>query len=81
RMFDAIVSDIEMPDMDGLGFVRAIRAAGPWANLPVIALTATTGAEAARNGLNAGFTEYVGKFERGALLACLQQHLSEPATL
>ena len=30
-MFDAIVSDIEMPDMDGLDFARAVRAGGPWA--------------------------------------------------
>ena len=27
-MFDAIVSDIEMPDMDGLAFARAVRAGG-----------------------------------------------------
>ncbi|OYV41816.1 MAG: hybrid sensor histidine kinase/response regulator [Rhodospirillales bacterium 20-64-7] len=81
RMFDAIVSDIEMPGMDGLDFARAIRATGPWASLPVIALTASTGAEAARSGLAAGFTEYVGKFEREALVACLRQHLSEPATI
>ena len=27
-MFDAIVSDIEMPDMDGLEFARAVRAVG-----------------------------------------------------
>ena len=38
-MFDAIVSDIEMPDMDGLEFARAVRAGGPWADLPMIALT------------------------------------------
>ena len=37
-MFDAIVSDIEMPGIDGPALVRQIRAAGPWAQLPVIAL-------------------------------------------
>ena len=31
-MFDAIVSDIEMPDMDGLDFARAVRADGPWSS-------------------------------------------------
>ena len=29
-MFDVIVSDITMPDMDGLDFARAVRAGGPW---------------------------------------------------
>ena len=38
-MFDAIVSDIAMPDMDGLDFARAVRAGGPWAELPMIALS------------------------------------------
>ncbi len=35
NMYDAIVSDIEMPDMDGLQFARAIRAGGIWAELPL----------------------------------------------
>ena len=39
-MFDVIVSDIAMPDMDGLDFARAVRAGGPWARLPMIALSA-----------------------------------------
>ena len=38
-MFDAVVSDIEMPEMDGLEFVRTLRAGGAWAELPVIALS------------------------------------------
>ncbi len=37
--FDAIVSDIEMPDMDGLAFAQLLRSGGPWANLPLIALS------------------------------------------
>jgi CheY-like chemotaxis protein len=37
--FDAILSDIEMPDMNGIAFVRAVRAKGRWSDLPVIALT------------------------------------------
>jgi two-component system chemotaxis sensor kinase CheA len=79
-MFDAIVSDIEMPDMDGIAFVRRVRADGPWADLPVIALTGHTDASAVSLGREAGFTDYVAKFERDALLASLQQCLAQPAT-
>jgi two-component system chemotaxis sensor kinase CheA len=79
-MFSAIVSDIEMPEMDGLAFVRKLRAEGPWSHLPVIALTAHSRPEDIEAGRAAGFTDYVEKFERDALLASLQQCLAQSAT-
>ena len=76
-MFDAIVSDIEMPDMDGLDFARAVRAGGPWAALPMIALSAHADPRDIEAGRDAGFTDYVAKFQREALIASLQQCLAE----
>jgi len=76
-MFDAIVSDIEMPEMDGIQFARAVRAGGPWAALPLLAMTAHSDSETARIGREAGFTDYVAKFEREALVASLRSSLSE----
>jgi two-component system, chemotaxis family, sensor kinase CheA len=76
-MFDAIVSDIEMPDMDGIQFARAVRAGGPWANLPMLAMTAHSDMEHARLGREAGFTDYVAKFEREALVASLRASVTE----
>jgi two-component system chemotaxis sensor kinase CheA len=75
-MFDVIVSDIEMPQIDGRALVRQIRAGGPWAQLPVIALTGMTSPEAVDAGREAGFTDYVAKFEREALLASLRDCLA-----
>jgi two-component system, chemotaxis family, sensor kinase CheA len=77
-MFDAIVSDIEMPGMDGIQFARAIRAEGVWAALPVIAMTAHADMENARVGREAGFSDYVAKFEREALIASLRANLATP---
>ena len=77
-MFDAIVSDIAMPDMDGLDFARAVRASGPWARLPMIALSARTEPADVEAGRDAGFTDYVAKFQREALIASLRQCLAEP---
>jgi two-component system chemotaxis sensor kinase CheA len=77
-MFDVIVSDIAMPDMDGLDFARAVRASGSWAALPMIALSGHSEARDIEAGRNAGFTDYVAKFEREALIASLQQCLAEP---
>jgi two-component system chemotaxis sensor kinase CheA len=76
-MFDAIVSDIEMPDMSGLEFVRRVRADGPWADLPVIALSGHSQPHEIEAGRVAGFTDYVQKFERDALLSSLQQCLAQ----
>jgi two-component system chemotaxis sensor kinase CheA len=74
---DAIVSDIEMPDMDGLEFARAVRAGGAWAHLPMIALTGRDGPADAARGRDAGFTDYCRKFERELLIESLRNCLTE----
>ena len=74
-MVDAIVSDIEMPGMGGLALARAVRGGGPWQSAPLIALSASDGPETNARALQAGFTAYVRKSERGVLIerlaACL----------
>ncbi|HTB43269.1 MAG TPA: chemotaxis protein CheW [Acetobacteraceae bacterium] len=75
--FDAILSDIEMPDMNGLEFARAVRQSGAWAGLPMIALTGHVEPRDVEAGRDAGFTDYVAKFERDGLLSSLQQCLGE----
>ena len=79
-MFDVIVSDIAMPEMDGHAFARAVRSGGAWANLPLIALSARADPADVDAGREAGFTDYVAKFERTALLDSLAQCLAEPIT-
>ncbi|WP_428484314.1 chemotaxis protein CheW [Rhodopila sp.] len=75
--FDAIVSDIEMPNMDGLQFARVVRSGGAWADLPMIAMTSHSDPQHAQAGRQAGFTDYVAKFEREALVASLRASLAE----
>jgi two-component system chemotaxis sensor kinase CheA len=75
--FDAIISDIEMPGMDGLAFARAVRAGGPWADVPLIALTAHADEQHVEAGRDAGFTDYVAKFEREAVVASLRASLAQ----
>ncbi len=74
-MFDAIVSDIEMPEMDGREFARAAPAGAAWAGLPMIALSGRSGPVDVEAGREAGFTDYLAKFERDALLESLAQCL------
>ena len=79
-MFDIILSDIEMPDMNGHDFARTVRASGAWANLPMIALSGRSEPADVEVGRDAGFTDYVAKFERNGLLQSLAQCLAEPIT-
>ncbi|MCB4821816.1 hybrid sensor histidine kinase/response regulator [Roseicella aerolata] len=76
--FDAIVSDITMPGMDGYALARALRDGGPWCGLPLIALTGRAGPEDIERGREAGFTDYVAKFDRAALLESLGQCITAP---
>ena len=75
RSFDAIVSDIEMPGLGGLGFARKVREGGRWADLPMLALT---GSDAVQEARAAGFTDTIRKFERDTLLLSLEQCLNQP---
>jgi two-component system chemotaxis sensor kinase CheA len=76
RTFDLILSDIEMPEMDGLAFVREIRARGPWANLPVIALSSSGSPKAVEMGREAGFDNYISKFDKMTLIEAVAAELS-----
>lgn len=75
--FDVIVSDIEMPGMSGFDFANTLRKdGGKWSDLPFIALSSHATPRDIERGRQAGFTDYVAKFNREALLATLQQTLS-----
>lgn len=58
-----IVSDIGMPDIDGYGLIRRIRALPPKVGglIPAIALSAYTRMEDAQTAISAGFQSYLGK--------------------
>ena len=67
---DLIVSDVMMPEIDGLGLVQALRADPRTAGVPVLLLSARAGQEAAVEGLTAGADDYLIKpFAAQELLA------------
>ncbi|CAK0758185.1 two-component system, chemotaxis family, sensor kinase CheA [uncultured Gammaproteobacteria bacterium] len=77
EMFDIIVSDIEMPGMTGLEFAQAVRKSGPWRETPMVALSSHATPRDLDRGRQAGFNDYVAKFDRDALLFSLSQTLNE----
>jgi signal transduction histidine kinase len=77
---DLVVSDVMMPNLDGFGLVRALRADARTRALPVILLSARAGQEAEREslveGLDAGADDYVVKpFAARELLARVRTHI------
>jgi len=71
--FDVVITDIEMPEMDGFTFAEAVRADPRTADLPVIALSSVVSADSVERGRRAGFYDYVAKFDRQGLIAALKE--------
>jgi two-component system, chemotaxis family, sensor kinase CheA len=70
-----VITDLEMPEMDGIELTRAIRADPARSALPVVIVT-SYGAEAdRRRGIEAGADAYMAKrsFDQQALLATVEQ--------
>lgn len=71
--FDAVVSDVEMPRMDGFDLTAKIRADKKLAELPVVLVTALESREDRERGIDVGADAYIVKrsFEQSNLLETL----------
>ncbi len=74
KFFDVVVTDLEMPGMDGFALADAIRGHRNSANTPIIALSSMTSPEAIAKVRKAGFHDFVAKFDRQGLVAALKEH-------
>jgi two-component system chemotaxis sensor kinase CheA len=72
RRFDAIISDIEMPGMDGLQLAEALRADANTAGIPMIALSSHAKPGMLADVREAGFRDFVAKFDRPGLVAAIK---------
>jgi two-component system chemotaxis sensor kinase CheA len=73
QKFDAIISDIEMPGMNGFELAEAIRADARTAHVPLIALSSITSPATLERGRQAGFHDFIAKFDRQGLIAALKE--------
>ena len=63
RPYDLVLTDIEMPGLDGIELTRRIRAASGWAAVPIVVMTSLGSDEDRRAGLSAGANAYLLKSE------------------
>lgn len=74
---DLIICDVMMPNLDGMGFVKAIKGHLQTQKIPVIFLTAKTDPRSMIDGINVGARFYVTKpFQIDDLMAKVQKALS-----
>ena len=75
--FDLIVTDTDMPEMDGFVLAETVRAMPSRATLPIIALAAMVSAEAIERGRALGFHDFVAKFDRTGLIAAIKEQSAD----
>ena len=78
---DLVLTDVEMPRMDGLELTEAIRGQAQLANLPVVVLTSRADDEDRQRSLEAGADGYIIKntFDEVGLLAVVDRLLERQA--
>ena len=75
---DVMLTDIEMPEMDGFSLTKHIREDSKLAGLPVLMHSSLSGDCNVEKGKSVGVTDFVTKFDPKVLREKLVQHLSSP---
>jgi len=75
RYFDALISDIQMPNLDGLGLTVKIREQKEYSELPIILVTSLASDEDRKRGADAGANAYISKgtFNQDILIETLKR--------
>ena len=74
--FDAVLMDIQMPNMDGVQCTRAIRANPSWRTIPIIAMTADLVGPQQTEIITAGANALLHKpLQKESMARCLAEHI------
>ena len=74
--YDLIITDINMPDINGLELISFLRQHPVYKGVPILIITTEAGEEDRKRGLAIGANGYLVKpFSEGELVNLVQQHL------
>ncbi|NJK69204.1 MAG: hybrid sensor histidine kinase/response regulator [Microcoleus sp. SU_5_3] len=75
RYFDAVISDVQMPNLDGLELTSKIRQQKEYSELPIILVTSLASDEDRKRGADAGANAYIpkGTFNQDVLVETLKR--------
>jgi two-component system, chemotaxis family, chemotaxis protein CheV len=71
-----VLTDVEMPEMDGYMLARQVKADARFAGIPVVMHSSLSGEPNQKRGMSVGVDEYVPKFEPGRLTKTLARLLA-----
>jgi DNA-binding response OmpR family regulator len=80
RPADLVLSDVEMPGMDGFALTRTIRRTKGWEHVPVVIMTSRGSEEDQKAGLEAGASAYLLKteFDQDQLVETVRRLVGRP---
>ena len=77
KHFDVVVTDIEMPEMDGFELARRLRADDRYHRTPIIAFTSTVSENFREKGAKVGLSTMILKTDREALIEAIARYVNE----
>ncbi len=75
--FDLLITDIEMPNMNGLELAQKVRNNPRTQDIPIIAVTSLVSDEDKRRGMEAGINDYLPKLDREQVLNAVENYLKK----
>lgn len=77
RHFDVVVTDVEMPNMDGCQLAQHIKQDASLCQIPVIALTSLATEQDIHRGISSGIDDYQIKLDREQLMVCVAERIRQ----
>ncbi|MBF0408897.1 MAG: hybrid sensor histidine kinase/response regulator [Candidatus Riflebacteria bacterium] len=76
KKYDMIVSDLEMPEMNGFDFIEKVRKLENYQKIPAIAMSSYDASEVSEMALKSGFSAFQKKLDKKAFLELIRSHKS-----
>ncbi|MFH1194269.1 MAG: response regulator [bacterium] len=61
KKIDLIITDLNMPNLDGFEFIKSVRASKEFKDIPIIILSSLVGSEEIERGISVGANSYLVK--------------------